>query len=413
LLIGIGVILVIIAAFLLLLPLINFNALRAKYLSVVKEAIQREVNVGDVRLQLIPTPLIQISSLTIFENLSISKDVFFTARQIVFQLKFWPLLKGQFQVTNLILQNPSLKPFKGPDGNFKFSGLNSVTLKGPLHYDKTRATLTLKENHLMIQDVDFEVNGSVANLTGVPQINLTLANEGFETKPIARLFLADSILPKEMEITGPLGLKVTVTGSSNDTALQLDTEFQGLKISDSGSFEGTLFGKVMVAVPLCGESSLTDSLRGNGKLVVQDGNFTNVDFISKIQRITDLIGLPEDQSDGATTFETLETDFTLASGVTNIQRFYLRSPSLEVSGSGMLILASPSVDLSIEVMLAPSISTRTGGGKMTTFFKDKQGRIVLPLKVKGPIKGPSVSLDGSRLIKRGIGQIFERFFKEK
>ena len=82
----------------------------------------------------------------------------------------------------------------------------------------------------MIQDVDFEVNGSVADLTGVPQINLTLANKRFETKPIARLFLADGILPKEMEVTGPLGLKVTLTGSSNNIAVQLNTEFQGFQI---------------------------------------------------------------------------------------------------------------------------------------------------------------------------------------
>lgn len=61
-------------------------------------------------------------------------------------------------------------------------GLKPVVLVGLLQYDDSRATLNLRETHFKAQDVDLAVNGSITHLTGVPRVNLTLANDGFETK---------------------------------------------------------------------------------------------------------------------------------------------------------------------------------------------------------------------------------------
>ncbi|HWO43657.1 MAG TPA: hypothetical protein VNO43_17855, partial [Candidatus Eisenbacteria bacterium] len=56
-----------------------------------------------------------------------------------------------------------------------------------------------------------------------------------------------------------------------------------------------------------------------------------------------------------------------------------------------------------------------------TTFK-KQGRIVVPLKITGPAKGPSVNVDSQKLATNGLGQLFEergkglpvdRLFKSK
>jgi hypothetical protein len=78
-----------------------------------------------------------------------------------------------------------------------------------------------------------------------------------------------------------------------------------------------------------------------------------------------------------------------------------------------MTLASPTLDLRIEVALSPEISARAGSGRAAPFFKDDQGRIVVPLRIKGPVKRPSVSPDSEKLIKKGIGQLFERFFKRR
>ncbi len=155
------------------------------------------------------------------------------------------------------------------------------------------------------------MNGSITHLTGVPRVNLTLANDGFETKSIFKFLSAEGVTPKEMDVTGLLGLKVTLRGPSNALASQVNAEFKRLKVNDSRAFEGTLVGRTLLRFSLGGKAPLTRSLRGN----------------------------------------------------------------------------------------------------VATFFKDNQERIVVPLKITGPVKRPSVSLDRRKVIKKGVGQLFERFFK--
>lgn len=499
LLIAIGIIVVLIAAALLLTPFINLGAYKAQYLPLVKEALQRDVDVGEVRLRIIPTPSIRISGLKVTDNPAFSKEPFFTAQQIKLQIKLWPLLKGQFEVTEFILEKPSVNLLKRPDGVFNFAdmgkkkeavkskeaspkekakepvklseqiptkvrleegaltfqttgqkplkiqgidlsledfstkrpfpyklalkpaGLKPIALEGLLAYDESRGTLNLKENHLKAQDVKFAVNGTISNLASVPQVNLNLANDGFETKPIFQLLSAADLIPKGMEITGPLGLKMAITGPSNNLASQINADFKGLKVNDPRSLNGTVVGKTLLTLPLGGEAPLTQTMRGNGNVTVKDGVLTNVDLVSKIQQITGFIGLPQDQRTGATTFKSLETDFTLGGGIADIKRIYLDSPTMEAQGGGKMTLSSPSLDLGIDVALSPQASARAGSGRAATFFKDSQGRIVVPLKVRGPVKGPSVNLDNEKLIKKGTdqllekgkGQLFERLFRRR
>ena len=432
LLIGIGGLAGVIAVLLLLPPFIDLGAYKARYLPLLEETLHRKVDVGEVRLRIIPTPSIRISALNISDNPAFSKEPFFTAQQFKVKLKFWPLLKGQFQVAEFTLEKPSIRLLKRPDGKFNFSdmgkkkegvkkkkvpsqgqkpvkkavkfseliptkvrvkmgevtfqtmgqkplkiqgidlslddfssnrpfhyrvalnlpGLKPVVLVGLLQYDDSRATLNLRETHFKAQDVDLAVNGSITHLTGVPRVKLTLANDGFETKSIFKFLSAAGVTPKEMDVTGLLGLKVTLRGPSNALASQVNAEFKGLKVNDSRAFEGTLVGRTLLRYSLGGKAPLTRSLRGNGKIIVKDGRLTNVDLMSKIKLVTGLIGLLQDQNRGATTFEALEIDFTLGDGIVDVQRIYLRSPLMEALGSGRMTLTSPSVNFRIEAALA-------------------------------------------------------------
>jgi hypothetical protein len=44
------------------------------------------------------------------------------------------------------------------------------------------------------------------------------------------------------------------------------------------------------------------------------------------------------------------------------------------------------------------------------FFKDKQGRIVVPLRVNGPVENPSVNLNAEKLVETGLPQNAEKGF---
>jgi len=520
LLFGVGLLAVLAVALLVLPPFIDLGAYKSRYLPLVEDALQRKVDVGEVRFRILPAPSVRIAALNVSDNPAFSKEPFFTARQIELQLKFWPLLKGEFRVDELILEKPVINFRRQADGSFNFAdiaqkkgavkkkeptpkaqapakfaqlihshlsiieegavkkkeptpkaqapakfaqliparlrieggeitlqtkgqkaltirgvdvsledfsvdrpfpyrislnlpGLKTITLGGRLSYEESQATLKLTENHLKAQDVDFAVNGTIADLSGVPKVNLTLANEGFETKPIFQLLTAAALTPKELEVSGPMGLQVALTGPSHNLALAVNAHLKELKINDSRAFHGILGGEILLSLPLGGDAPMSHNLSGSGKLIAKDGKLTGVDLVSKIQLLTGLIGLPKEQSSGATTFKTLEAEFRLGGGIGDIQRLFLSSPLMEAVGGGKMSLAAPSLDLGIEVALAPDVSARVGGGKAVTFFKDSQGRIVVPLKITGPISAPSVSLDTSKVIKKGIGQFFERFFKRK
>jgi hypothetical protein len=279
----------------------------------------------------------------------------------------------------------------------------------------------LKENHLKAQGVDFAVNGSISSLTAAPQLNLAISNESFETKAIFKLLSEAGVMPKGSEISGLMGLWISARGPSNNLTSSVNADLKGLHVNDPRAFKGTVLGKIRVSLPLGGKSPVTQSLQGTGKLTAQDGILTNVDLLSKIRLVTGLAGMPEDQSRGATTFKTLESEFTLENGIAQFTRLSLVSPLVEARGGGKMTLTSPSLDLSIEALLSPEISARAGNARGAAFFKDDQGRIVIPLRIKGPAGRPSVNLDKEKLARKGLGQFLEggkgefleRFFRRK
>ncbi|MBI2149917.1 MAG: AsmA family protein [Acidobacteria bacterium] len=498
--IGVGVLAILIVILLLVPPFIDLGAYKARYLPVVEEALQRKVDVGEVRLRIVPSPAIRLSRLNVSDNPAFSKDPFFTAQQVRLQLRLWPLLKGQFHIDEFIVEKPVIHLLKQPDGTFNFAdigkkkpgaqkraekeggqktkgpnklselipahvrieegditlqtkgqkplrvqgidvlvkdftagrpfpyrvalrlpGFKPIKLEGPLQYDESRASLQLRENHLTAENVDFAVNGTVSDLTGIPRMNLALNNSGFETKPIFQALSGLGLTPKELEISGPLGLKANLTGPSNALTSQVNTEFQGLKVNDKRAFHGTVAGHATIVLPLGGKGPLDQALRGNGQVTATDGALTNVDLISKIQTLTGLAGMPADRGRGATTFRTFQTEFALAGGTAEFKRLFLESPVMEALGAGKMTLQSPSLDLAVEAALSPEISARAASGRAATFFKDNRGRIVVPLKITGPVKSPAVVPDAQKLARKGAGQLleqkkgelFERLFKRK
>ena len=501
LLIATVILILLIVAILLIPPLIDLGAYKGRYLPLVEQALQRKVDVGEIRLRIVPSPAIRLSRLSVLDNPVFSKEPFFTAQSVSLRLRLRPLLKGKFQVEEFIVEKPAVNLVKKPDGTFNFAdiakkkeevakkekkeaaprpkeaaqlsqlipallrvedgaitlqtegqkplqiggidvslkdfsadhpfpyrvalkapGLKPISLEGELSYRETSSTLTLNDSRLKAEDIAFAVSGTVADLTGAPKVNLSLANDNFDIKPIVQLLAAAAIVPKEIEASGPVGLRVALNGPSNNLVSQIQARLKGLKVNDSRAFKGTVAGEIDLTAPLGGDAPIVRKMRGNGRLGAKDGELTNVDLIKKIEQVTGLIGMSKQERGGATTFRTMETDFTLAGGIADFKRIYLQSPVMEANGSGKMHLEPQTLDIRIEAALAPNVSSRLSGGKATTLMKDSQGRVVVPLKITGPAKNPSVNLDNEKLMKKGLGQmleergkgsVFERLFKRK
>ena len=485
LLIVLGVVVFLAAAIVVVPPFINLGAYKARYLPLVEEALGRKVDVGEIRLRIVPEPAIRLSGLKVADDPAFSKEPFFAAERISLRLKLRPLLRGHFQVEEFILEKPLVNLVKKPDGTFNFSdmgkkkedgakkekkepprktrdparlsemvpallrieggdltfqsagqkpvqirgldvslkdfstdrpfpyrialsvpGFKPVSLEGQARYQESDATLSLKDSQLTAEDIALALNGTVADLTGAPRLNLSLANEGFEIKPIVQLFAALGIAPKQLEVSGPVGLRVTLAGPSNNLVSQVRARLKGLKVNDPRALKGTVTGEIQVSAPLGDGAPITQNLRGDGKITAKDGELTNVDLIKKIEQATGLLGMSKVERAGATTFNTFETDFILSDGVAQFKRIYLQSPAMEAYGSGQMKLEPQTLDLRIDAALAPDASAR--GGKAMAFMKDAQGRLVAPLKITGPAKNPSVNLDSDKMMKKGLGQMMEK-----
>ena len=489
LLIGGGIFLALFALVLVVPHFIDLGRFKATYLPLVEDALGRRVDVGEVHLSLVPTPSIQISKLRVSDSQAFADNTFFAAQQVQLKLKFLPLLRGRFEVTELVLDKPMFNLLKQPDGSFNYSdlatkkktaaprrevrkktdngkkaevvplalpgrvrirdgqmnlvtkgqtpvnikgieislqemsgdapfpfrasflypGLKAVVLEGQLNYQEEKALLELKNNRLKILDLTFPVQGSISNLATTPRVNLSLNSDNVDAKPIFQILSLFGLAPGDTEISGPMELNMTVAGPSNALATQIRGLFKNVYVKGKRALKGTLTGEVNIRLPL-GGGRVSQRLQGHGKLVARDGELTNVNLIKKIQRVTGMIGLSQDQQREATTFKTMEGDFTIGGGVADFSRLYLVNPQMEVTGSGTMTIDQPTLNIALSTTLSPQASARTGRGRTVTFLKDSQGRIVVPLKVTGPVESPNVNLNAEKLSETGLPKTLEKGF---
>ena len=304
--------------------------------------------------------------------------------------------------------------------SFSYPGLKTIALEGLLSYRQGQATLTLKGNQLKIQGLVLPVEGNVSRLSTAPFVNLSLSSERLDAQAVFQILSVFGLAPRDTEISGPMGLHMTVSGPSNSLVTQVRGQFNGVRVDGKRAVKGKLNGEVFIKLPP-GGGSVARRLQGDGQLVAKDGELTNVDLIKKVQRITGFIGLTKEQGREATTFKTLETDFVVGDGIADFKRIHMVNPEMEVNGNGTMTLDRPVFNMGIEAALSAQTLAKAGRGKTATFFKDGQGRIVVPLKITGPIENPAVNLDGEKLAQRGMtpstekgfGSFFKQLFRRR
>lgn len=486
--IGAAALLVLIAAVLVVPAWVDLGFFKRTYLPLLEESLHRRVDLGEVRLTLVPSPSIRISHLKIFDSPAFPENTFFAAEQVQLHLKLWPLIYGRFDVTECILDQPVINLLKQPDGTFNYSdladkkiplaktprkaaapktpepaviplavptrmrikdgrlnfetkgqkplringidlslqefsgdhpfpyhasftypGLKTIFLEGWLSYQESQSTLQLKDNYLKVQDVVFPVQGNVSSLSTTPRVNLTLANDHVDAKTIFQILSVFGLAPPDTDVSGPMGLHLTLTGPSNRLLTQLHGRFQNVKVNDKRAAKGNVNGEIFIQLPL-GGGSVSRRLQGSGRLTARDGEFTNMDLIKRVRRAGGFIGLSKNEIRQATTFKNLETEFTIANGFTDFKRIYLNNPQMEVNGAGTMTLEQPNLDLAIETALTAQASARAVGSRTATFFKNPEGRIVVPLKVTGPVENPTVNLDTDKLAQKGMARSFDKSF---
>jgi uncharacterized protein involved in outer membrane biogenesis len=502
-LIGAAIVGSLVAAVLVVPHFIDLGTFKRTYLPLIEDTFHRRIDVDEVRLSLVPTPSIRLSNLRVSNGPAFPNSIFFAAQQLHLRLRFWPLLRGRFEVTEFILEKPVINLLKKPDGIFNYSdladrkgsleksgenkkkstaskpqestatplilptrmrirdgqlniqtmgqkavninginlslqefssdhpfpyrasfsypGLETIALEGTLNYQEDESTLRLKDNRLKLHDLVLPVEGSVSALSTLPRVNLSLAGDPIDAKPVFQILAVFGLAPSDTEVSGPMALRITLTGPSHSLVTQVYGQFKDVKVHGRHALKGNLSGEVFIKFPVGGGSSVARRLQGNGNLVARDGELTNVNLVSKVQRVTSLMGLSQNERRQATTFKTLHADFTLAEGLADFKRLHLVNPQMEVNGNGTMTLERPWLDMAIETVLSAQASAHAGKGRTAAFFKDRRGRMVVPLTITGPVQSPSVDLDSAKILQRrsgqrvekGLGSFFKQLFRKK
>lgn len=108
---------------------VDLGLFKRTYLPLLEEALGRRIDVGEVHLSLVPTPAIELSKLTVSDSAAFVDNTFFSAQQIRLRLRFLPLLRGRFEIIELVLDKPIFNLLKQPDGSFNYSDIG--TKKSP------------------------------------------------------------------------------------------------------------------------------------------------------------------------------------------------------------------------------------------------------------------------------------------
>jgi hypothetical protein len=494
---SVTVLAVLIAAVVVLPGFVDLGRFKSTYLPLFEETLQRRIDVGEVRLKLVPTPSIKLSKLKISGTPAFPGETFFAAQDVHLRLKFWPLLRGRFDITEFVLDKPvftlqkvskrsssyadpaerkmpantraalnQLRPApKQPDSagialiipdrlrvndgqlhimtagrtpvrihgiglsmeefssekpfryraTFDYPGLKTVTLTGQLDYQDEQAKLTLKDNRLTVQNLTLPLEGNISDLTTAPRLDLLMADENVDARPVMQVLAVFGLAPTDTEISGPMGLRIAVSGPSNNLLTQIQGEFKDVKLYGKRAIKGDLNGAV--SLRLAGDGSdVIKKLQGNGKLSAREGELTNVDLIKKIQRASGFIGFSAHQRREATTFKTLDTEFTLDNGVVDFKRIYLLNPQLELSGGGTMTLARQALNIGMDATLSPQASLKASRGRTSELFKNQRGQLVVPLTVTGDAQNPDVNIDSGKLARRGATRSMEKslrtFFRQ-
>ena len=495
---GATVLALLIAAVIGLPTVVDLGRFKNTYLPLVEEALQRRVDVDEVRLSLMPRPSIKLSKLRLSANPTSPAENFFTAREVQLQLKLLPLLRGRFEISEFVLDKPvftlqkaskrsssysdladnripantgaeatklgrkprqadsaaialtiprrlrikdgqlnivteepmpvrihgielSLEEFSSEGSfpyhaSFDYPGLKTVTLTGQLDYQDEQTKLILNDNRVTVHNLTLPLEGSISNLATGARFNLVLADDDVDARPVMQILAVFGLAPAEIDISGSMGLHIAVSGPANNLVTQIQSEFKNISLHGKRAIKGNLNGAVSLRLGANRGSELIKQLQGNGKLSAREGELTNVDLIKKIQRATGAIGFSEQERREATTFKTLDTEFTLRDGVVDFARIYLVNPQLELNGVGTMTLARQALNIGMDATLSPQASSKVSRARTSQLFKNQRGQLVVPLTVTGNAQNPAVDLDSGKLARRGATQSMRKslgtFFRQ-
>jgi AsmA protein len=167
---------------------------------------------------------------------------------------------------------------------------------------------------------------------------------------------------------------------------------------------GTVDGTASLSVRLTGEAggtALLSSIHGVGRVAIEDGTLSSFGVIKQVMSTLEVAGAKGIARD-ETPFDHLSASFDVVQGTAATKDLEFRSRDLDGDGAGTVgpggvlhldVLASFSKTVSDELVAKThALSVRQGA----------DGRLSVPLQVRGTIHDPAVQLDLDKILNEGV-----------
>ncbi|HMC83342.1 MAG TPA: AsmA-like C-terminal region-containing protein, partial [Candidatus Polarisedimenticolia bacterium] len=164
-----------------------------------------------------------------------------------------------------------------------------------------------------------------------------------------------------------------------------------------------LAGTVSADLTLDGGGSSLDrilnSLNGRGSIKVDKGWIGELNVLKGLAKASDLLGettlakVSREVSSARTDFSSLTGDLEIAGGRVTTRNLKALTKDLDLDGKGSFTLAG-NLDLDLNVLFSRDLTqTMLQEGSRARYLDQRDGRIVLPLTIKGPLAAPAYGVD--------------------
>jgi uncharacterized protein involved in outer membrane biogenesis len=165
-----------------------------------------------------------------------------------------------------------------------------------------------------------------------------------------------------------------------------------------------LHGIAALALDIAGEAGagpVAGSLRGSARAELKDGRFLSVGILKQVAQILEMAGgrgIGRDE----TPFDHVSASFGVHDGRADTKDLEFRSADLDLDGGGSVGLGG-----SLALDVTASFSRRASADLVREtpqlkFRLDPDGRLTMPLKIRGDLKTPLVQLDLDRVLQEGL-----------
>ena len=188
--------------------------------------------------------------------------------------------------------------------------------------------------------------------------------------------------------------------------VQIKPVLEALNPDSKVTMSGTAGADIAVAGRGFSVPDLTRTLEGPGHVEVKEGKLEGINLTAEALALLKISGLSLDQAK-ATAFSTLETDFMVKQGIVNIQRLLADSHDFQATGNGTVGF-DQALNLAVSLNLAQGMSQKIAGSSSVAKVAMKDGRLRLPLLIKGTLQNPSYGLDTKALTGKFQEQVQEK-----